>query len=36
MTDEDRRLREVADDRGVVVDDLVDAQLAEARIGSVL
>ena len=36
MADEDRRRPEVADDRCVVVDDLGDAELAEARIRSAL
>ena len=36
MTDEDRRLTLLTDDRRVVVDDLGDAQPAEARIRCVL
>jgi hypothetical protein len=36
MTDEDRRRSQVANDRRVVVDDLRDAELAEARIRAAL
>jgi hypothetical protein len=36
VADQDRRRVEVADDRRVVVDDLTDAELAEAPIGSAL